>query len=256
MKIALITPASQLHHCMNRKFQMLIPGFEHNLEYKRYFKVFGTNNGNFVMLDNGAFEGSQLNDRDLLDMGREYKVDELCIPDTMGDSVGTLEQLGRFAAVLRHPSRGDTWKPPRLMAIVQGETEDELISCIDAFAADRFTNVIDTIGIPKHLPATTGWDDIRIRLAKWTQTKYPHKWDLHFLGFVAPGETMGAAQLGVRSMDTSAPFVCTADNVSISLHRVPPRQRWFANLGPEYFHPHLVRQNIDDLDLWAVKEDD
>lgn len=259
MKVALIPPASQLHHCVGRPFQMMIPDFTHSLAYQRYYKKFGLDPNTFVILDNGAFEGGALDDYDLLQMAAEYRVDEVASPDTLGDYRATLTQLDKFVAIYRHPSHTHT-RPSRLMAIVQGQTIQECRLCIAGFSKDRFASIITTIGLPKHLAATTGRDDVRHDLTSYINHAYPDRWDIHYLGFVAPGEMMGGAQLGVRSLDTSAPFICTAENLKILPDSgptvVPSRQNWFSNLGPEYFHPLLVKENIDCVDLWAIRGDD
>jgi hypothetical protein len=257
LNIALIAPVSQLHHCMGRPIQMMIPQFEHHWGYQKYFKMFSHDLGTFVMLDNGAFEGNQLTDSDLLNMAAEYAVDEVAIPDVLGDANATLFQLEKFVSVYKHPSHS-RHRVPRLLAIVQGQTFEECAYCIDTFAFDKYTNLIATIGIPKHLRKTTGQLDVRIELARYINTKYPLKWDVHFLGYNSPGETMEAAALGARSQDTGAPFVCTAENMDIGGDMITaapemlPRQNWFDNLGPEYFHPKLVKHNIDLLDKWAT----
>lgn len=253
MKVALIAPTSQLHYCMGREYQMMIPEFEHHLAYQKYYQVFGTMPNTFVMLDNGAFEGEQLSDTDLLNMAVEYHVDEVAIPDTLYDTEATLFQMHKFVATYKHPSRARR-RPPRLMAIVQGRTFEECKACINGFADTRYTNYITTIGIPKHLPSTTKEDDVRINLVRWINVKYPHKWDLHFLGFVEPGEMMRGAALGVRSLDTSAPFISAAENLSIAEY-VPVRQRWFSNLGPKFFHPTVTKDNIRLTDEWATYEE-
>jgi hypothetical protein len=91
---------------------------------------------------------------------------------------------------------------------------------------------------------------------RWVLEHYPDI-EIHLLGYTREGELMVAAELGARSLDTSAPFTCTAENMSLSPRdtwdfEIPKRQQNFGELGPEYFHPRVLRQNIDLIDKWAT----
>jgi hypothetical protein len=147
------------------------------------------------------------------------------------------------------------------MAVVQGQTVEECQYCIKGIAkfspGKNWDEIgVRTLGIPKHLASTTSWEDIRTQLLRWALKEFPGVWDYHFLGYVREGELMQAAELGVRSLDTSAPFICTAENMKLNPreqweYEIPKRQPDFADLGPEYFHPKLLRENIDILDRWS-----
>lgn len=214
----------------------------------------------FIILDNGAYEGTQLTAHDLLGLAYDYNVDEIVAPDVMGDGDATLDMLEDFMAIYKKR----TAAPKSVMAVVQGQTIEECQACIRGIrkfsvpireSSHMQFRTVTTLAFPKHLPKTTGWDDARIQLLRWVEKEFPGVWVYHYLGFVAPGELMIGAELGVRSLDTSAPFICSADNIPMAPTDrptdIPPRQKNYLSLGAEYFHPVLMRRNIACLDRWA-----
>jgi hypothetical protein len=257
MDIALIPPASQLDHLMSRKIQMMIPAYTKNARYRWFYRNFGHNSDMHVILDNGAFEGARLSPHDLLGMAYDYQVDEIIIPDEMGDMGASMYMLEEFMAKLVTRK----WHPKYVMAAVQGQTVEECHAHIRNIA--EHTSEVTTLGLPKHLDKTTGWEGIRVKLTEWILKEFPNMWDIHFLGYIREGEMMSAAEVGVRSLDTSAPFICAAELMSINPStyaswssswnfEVPERQKNFADLPKEYFHPKLIKDNIDQLDRWAA----
>src|SRR6266487_1970162 len=103
--IALIAPVSQLHHIVDRPYQMMLPSFTYHKQYQRYYKYFGSNESTWLILDNGAFEGETLNDEALLKLACDYRASEVIAPDVMGDSKKSLKLLAHFMSHWRHPSR-------------------------------------------------------------------------------------------------------------------------------------------------------
>lgn len=248
MHVAIIPPACQLARCLNRRYQMLLPDFAVLEPYNEYYSKFATEQY-FTILDNGAFESTALKPLDLLELAKKYHVDEVIAPDTIGNALESLDQLAEFLSQCRY---GLNVAMPRIMAVVQGTSLDQCKNYIDRVV--RFP-VVTTLGIPKHLVATADCRNIRTELVVYISDRYRHLWDLHYLGFVAPGEMMMGARLGVRSLDTSAPFICAAANLPISPVGapciIPKRQENYAHLGPEYLDSQLTDANIRRVDEWA-----
>lgn len=260
MKVALIPPISQLHYLNARRYQMMLPSFAKYSTYAKYYKLFCDRAQYYVMLDCGAFEGETLSAKQLLDMANQFWVDEVVPPDVLGDASASFKMLADFIAKYKHPSRRFDNKPA-IAAAVQGKTELECEQYIDHIVESGLFSAVKTIALPKHLPETTHVYNVRANLTRYVMSRYPAVFDIHYLGFVGRGDTLEGAELGVRSMDTTAPFVCTAELVAMSGNlcghhlgflEVPPRPSNYHALSREYFHPKLVGPNIDALDGWAA----
>jgi hypothetical protein len=256
MHIALISPTSQLHHCLGRPFQMMLPDFMGRDAYRTYYKRFGASRDTHLILDNGAFESQALSDSELLRIACDYYVDEVIAPDTIGNARASLHQLESFIACLRRPEWKDR-RPSQVMAVVGGSSLGSCKELVSHIGHNRLEFPVTTLGIAKHLPATTGIPDARLQLTDWIYGAFPGRFDIHFLGFVSAKETMMAnSALRVRSMDSSIPFICTADGSSLTLcsetNVYPTRQKDFATLPAEVFPASLNRNNIRTLDTWAA----
>lgn len=128
----------------------------------RYTKFYRrmSDEGKFVLMDNGAAEGSQLQIGDLLDMYELVKPTEIVVPDTLNDSVDTLKKMERF--VSRYADL-----PYRFMGVPQGKNLQEWVDCMfEMLGCTR----INSIGISKFLNISTGIDTIRLDAASITQT--------------------------------------------------------------------------------------
>jgi len=246
---------SQLAYCDSRPYQMLVPDLCYTPEYKKKYEYYCLDYRYFVILDNGAYETVAMDDSALLRMACDYKVDEVIAPDTMRDAAASLLQLDEFMALWRHPSYRHR-RPDRVMAVVQGTSIEQCQSMVHRIATDH--PQVATLGIPKHLPKTTGIPIARLELADWIQNTYPsYAQDIHFLGFTHDGEVEDAAEIKIRSLDTSIPFVAARENMTLA-HCAregtpfPDRQRWYANLWSATRAPHeLISHNIRTLDDWA-----
>lgn len=260
MKIALIPPVSQLSRLEGRKYQMMIPSFARSIVYRNYYKMLGEKPQYHLMLDCGAFEGAPLSQHDLLEMAIEYKADEVVPPDILGDGAESFHMLNEFMSKTRHPAFASRLRA-KVMAAVQGQTLGQCYAYIDRIYNSGLYMDIPTLGIPKHLTETTGHYDARTQIARYIDKKHPGVFTIHFLGFVGPGDAIEGARLDVRSLDTSAPFICAAENMLLSgssalaePSTVPKRQINYTALGKEYFHPKVINANIDILDMWAQGE--
>jgi hypothetical protein len=165
------------------------------------------------ILDNGAFEGDVFNGVDLVDMADYYGIDEVVIPDVLGEADQTFARLRDFVDDVD----SNVWMQRRFMVVVQGKTFDECRRFIDdvvALRGDYLLPGIRTFGIPKHLVETTTPKDwrvaqsIRLRLASYIRAQFGDAFDIHFLGATSwLGELTHLNPFGVRSIDTSLPYV-------------------------------------------------
>jgi hypothetical protein len=200
------------------------------------------------MIDNGAFESAALTDHRLLEIAHVLRVNEVAAPDVMGDVYHSLNRLEAFIYTIEmiYDFR------LRVMAIVQGQNLVECKNFITYIANTQHANVTWTIAFPKHLVKTTGHQDVRLKLVRWTQREYDHLFQIHALGYNFPGEVQGLAELGIRSLDTSAPFVAALHGWNLNDHLEPlPRTQYYWSIPADQFDTKLVEENIQLLDKWA-----
>jgi hypothetical protein len=254
VEICLIPPIAAVSTCDNRPYQMMIPDLSYDTGFKKKYEEYGLSHKYFVILDNGAYETTARDSNQLIEMAYRYRVDEVIAPDVMRDTRESLRLLDEFMAVWKHPSRRNR-RPERVMAVLQGRTIEQCQSMARQVAADH--PLIETIGIPKHLPHTTGIPTARLELALWLRDTFHGSWEIHFLGFTCDGEVHDAAEIGVRSLDSSIPYVCAGEKVELAdcakLGSYPPRQRWYANMWANTPTPYeRIWRNIITLDEWAT----
>lgn len=115
--------------------------------------------GKFVLMDNGVAEGSQLQVDDLLEMYELVNPTEIVVPDTLFDAKDTLAKLDEF--LLKHSDL-----PYRFMAVPQGNNLPEWLECARKMLTYRRVN---TIGISKFLNIATGDSTIRYDAAAGVQ---------------------------------------------------------------------------------------
>lgn len=256
--LALIPPFQrQFESIRQGGLYLFLPQHFHDLAYREYVKK-AVKTASWTILDNGAFEGDEIGTTDLVDMALNLDINEIVIPDTLGDAVQTFDKLEEFAAVLDT----DVWQQKRFMAVVQGETFEECCSLIDRivfFKSDYLLNGLKTFGIPKHLCKTTSgseWakDSIRLRLASYIRHKYDRRFQVHFLG-ANPGSIHELGYLKsfeVRSVDTSMPYVYAFQGLDMNDAYVNEfidleRQEGYFDFVPDLEQDNLIEGNISYL---------
>jgi hypothetical protein len=206
MQVALITPV-QYRMSLNTGYHMILPHLLELEDYRNYFKrVQG-----FKILDNGANENIEMPIEDLIMLGRAMVVDEIIIPDVLGNKVATQHKIEDF---LLHPAT-QLWNN-KLMAVVQGKTWDECYECLDFYLAEPR---ITTIGLPRLLAGVLESQMARVTLARYISERKP----VHCLGAHSWIEevTQLAIEGNVRGIDTSYPFVMAKALKRVSASKIP-----------------------------------
>jgi hypothetical protein len=251
VRIALIPPfslaAKYLHNEPHQHYLFLAPYLNGigNIRYKNHVKQACTRGSGYTILDNGAYEGEEVEPYVVDQIGREYGVDEIVVPDIIGDSEKTFELAKAYTP-------GDR---KNYMGVVQGRSSEECQDLITRYATETTCEYITVLGLPKHLLATCNDPYVRIRLTRFARDAYPGRFQIHFLGqsglFVK--EIMEARHFRVRSMDTSMPFVYAFHGINIGGNKVEAKDRpeGYFKLSARAFEQTLVDYNIHTLMTWA-----
>jgi hypothetical protein len=179
---------------------------------------------------------------ELMQLGWEHCVDEVVVPDVISNNAqATIHAMHKFFEYV------DPWPEwsPRFAAVVHGSTVTEAMSFVD-YVAEAFP-LISTLSLAKKLPEHTCDLTARTILTQYIKDTYGSKFDVHFLGY-NPQLPQEIQTLGVRSMDTAAPYSVAyktyGADFQMSEHVRCPRPPNYFQLPASEFDPEMVERNI------------
>jgi hypothetical protein len=251
MKLAIIPPLCY-PFCFNEaydNYKLILPEHWNN---QGHFEATMLNHrhGGFTILDNGAAEDKPHDWDDLLKLARRCHVNEVVLPDVMGDAQGTIKAV---EAVF-----DDTWHPTNhfgLMGVVQGTTLEECSDLVKYYLGMQ-GRTLTSIGLPRCLIRTVGLDQVRLLLAEFIRGM-DKRIAIHLLGtapqFIFELRDFGRdfRALNVRGVDTSAPFVYTQADEFIGDGNCRQRRSDYFDAPRKTFSRPLLQQNIDTLVRWV-----
>jgi len=275
MKLALIPPISWLPTSSVTNYQLMLPHLVTDRDYANHYRALAKQSRQYVILDNGEAEGQRqkFHPAQLVGLGIYCEVDEVVIPDVIGDQVETLNKMNDFfAAVGYHGSRpgllrndafssGDVAKL-KFMAVAQGKTYQEVYDCIKMMM-DLHGEKIHTIALPRHLIETVGDHTIRLSLAEDIHADYcvgaKNKMRIHCLGASPkwPKEMLELAKQGiVDGMDTSMPYNWAYNDLWMNqgADEVKRPPRYFSRPARN-FNADALHYNIGLCKRWANGDD-
>lgn len=265
MKLAFIPPISLRDYTFRTNYQLMLPQLiesdEYTLTYKRHCNTSGT----FVILDNGEAEGVTTEPKKLIDIAFDFGVNEVVIPDTIGDSKETIDKAVDFyhQLTLHETQSSDKIRfgpdfPFSFMFVLQGKTYDEYLRCADWAIKQPW---IKTLSVPRHTLETLGDIQARIRL---TNNIIDRGWitnqQFHFLGgshlwshegrYLAAPNTLN--QYYIRGMDTSMPFNYAYAKKFVNSHGVQvKRPEGYFDLPAEDFEGPFLQENVNVMMEWC-----
>lgn len=231
---------------------LFLPQLFSNPDYLDYV-THAAENASWTILDNGAFEGDTFDPIDLIDMAKVNGINEVVIPDTLGDAGATLNQLADVINELDP----DEWQERNYAVVVQGESYEECRSFIERVVQLKNSyhlSGLKTFCIPKHLGKTARGNEIsrssiRLRLAAYIHARHSDRFEVHFLGAM-PNYIQELAHLqtyGVRSVDTSMPYVYALAYEDLPKWKTPPdieRQEGYFDMVFDQHQAALASANV------------
>lgn len=200
MKIALIPPRGLENYALGSRFHLAlaIPELIRRATYRGMYER-ATRLGDYVVLDNGAYEGQTVPDGLLFATSERLMCSEIVLPDVMLNTTDTVSRVAEYCRSYN--------SSVKKMAVAQGTTQEQFRRCVEAFSQRP---EIQVLGIPKHMPTTLEKPAARIEFANWVKTRYKERFEIHFLGANSMwlGEIRAVTKYAnhVRSLDTSLPF--------------------------------------------------
>jgi len=202
MEFCVISPTVGLERyaTLSKTHLVLAHEYERNHEYAKFYERRKAE-GDFIILDNGAYEGYTYWD-DLAELAGRLKPDVIVLPDfylqpwrkTWHAAIAWLDRL-EFAV-----AHAEFLYIPQS---VKGDPHGFMESYFEAVQDPRIT----WLGIPRCLATDiVGTPNARVEFAKMVKRDAPHV-NIHAFGMVNGdvNELPGLADAGVRSIDSSAP---------------------------------------------------
>lgn len=219
-KVAEIVPVDQLEDIASNHYHMCLAHLvamgcnnKQAMKYTEFYRRM-SDEGKFVLMDNGAAEGSQLNYDRLFRQYEEIRPSEIVVPDTLNDANDTLAKmfswLGQFIGL-----------PYRFMAVPQGKTFEEWKACAYIMMQEKRIN---TIGISKFLNIATGDETIRHQAVQYLDEIADKLGrddiEYHLLGCdEGPGIVGGIQSISKRVRGCDSAFAYIASKAEVVIER-------------------------------------
>lgn len=178
-KVAHIVPVTHLNATENNQYHMCLAHLVDCIEYADFYRRM-SDEGKYVLMDNGAAEGNQLQLEKLLEMYEVIRPTEIVLPDTLYEAGSTIQKSRNFMTLLNEHGLKDTYK---VMAVPQGSTLEEWEACARIFVKDTRIN---SIGVSKFLNIATADRYVRIKacdiLARLLREYNRSDMEVHLLG--------------------------------------------------------------------------
>lgn len=175
-KIAHIVPVGCLEKTKDNQYHMCLAHLvKQSEEYRKFFRRM-SDEGKFVLMDNGAAEGEQLPIEELIECYQLVHPTQIVLPDTLLDECDTLQKhldaLGYLHGYYNEKL------PFSVMGVPQGHDFIEWYDCMLRMLA---LDEISCLGVSKFLEMETGDHKVRYRAAEAIE-EVDNSMEIHLLG--------------------------------------------------------------------------
>jgi hypothetical protein len=249
MRAALIPPKGYFDTALLSDYHLILAQIKDPLYIATYVND-GTDD-DFLILDNGAAEGGSVSDEELLRVAALYGVDEVVVPDVIGDFRETIERCKGFMSTYGvHVETGDSIG---FMGVLQSNgAKGDWLACIDEYSKHAS---IKTLGIPRHFVDKDPY--MRLMVCEYIkQNDLGERFEVHLLGtnakFPAEIKMLAKEHDWIRGVDSSMPYNYTMDGKQLKHMRpgVTRPENYF-----EHYHvpmqQNLLTKNINTYLRWA-----
>lgn len=175
-KIAHIVPVGCLEKTKDNQYHMCLAHLvKQSEEYRKFFRRM-SDEGKFVLMDNGAAEGEQLSIEELVECYQLIHPTQVVLPDTLLDGADTLQKHLDALSYL-HGYYGEKL-PFSVMGVPQGHDFVEWHDCMLRMMA---MGEISCLGVSKFLEMETGDREVRYEAVKAIE-EVDDMMEVHLLG--------------------------------------------------------------------------
>lgn len=246
MKVALIPPRDRLHESeLLTGYHLLLPEHCSDEDYRAFYQARRAA-GDFLILDNGACEGNLISSESLMRLAKEYMVNEIVVPDVLGDMEATIKKAEEFERL------GHVNSQFNYMAVLQGKTIEQFKECAEALSEMTW---ISTFAVPRHIE-TTCLKGARLEIVSFLWTEYDDH-EIHLLG-LNPKHIFELGLYGtaynlnhVRGVDTATPYYYAMKGQYLNHGEAVTREVGYFDFQFWIQHEHHIQSNIAMLKMWA-----
>jgi hypothetical protein len=250
MKLALIPPVSLIDDIFRTDYQLVLP----HVTDERYIEAYRSarKRGDYLILDNGAAEGGIAHLDHLFGIAFDLMVNEIVVPDVLGDYLGTVQEVQTFETYLKNHQHD--FEQFNYMAVVQGQNWDEICSLVDFYSQ---INWVTSLGIPRILCDTLDDAGARVGVIRYVAETYGNRFQIHLLGtnprYIRELVRFGPEldKWGVRGVDTSAPFNYANCGKFIDHFDSIERPGGYFQLDAHHFGRVQVKHNLEVMLEWT-----
>lgn len=218
-KVAEIVPVDQLEDIASNHYHMCLAHLvamgcnnKQAMMYTEFYRRM-SNEGKYVLMDNGAAEGMQGNCGVLVEQYAKVRPTEIVVPDTLNDANDTLRKMFDW---LDHYDL-----PYKQMVVPQGRTFEEWKACAYIMMQEKRIN---TIGISKFLNIATGDETIRHQAVQYLDEIADKLGrddiEYHLLGCdEGPGIVGGIQSISKRVRGCDSAFAYIASKAEVVIER-------------------------------------
>ena len=242
MKVAVIPPLGNTE-LAEGDYHLILPQHIDHLRRTAY-KLFYQTTPGYKILDNGAAEGKLMKHADLMAIARLLSVDEIVVPDILGDAAASYQLAKEFEPFAQDHS----WF--KYMGVVQGRDRAEIAQSVFMLMDLEYISVL---AIPRHLcQKVSRYERFDIVYAMGTDIAERFE-AVHFLGSSGwPKEVVLLADLPLaRGIDTSYPTYMAQMGYSIDEPWCPRHKKYFKTALTDE-KEELARDNIERYRMWAT----
>ena len=242
MKVAIIPPMAHTE-LAEGDYHLILPQLVDQRKRSAY-RLFYQETDGYKILDNGAAEGARVSNDVLMQTAADLKVDEIMVPDVLGDHEQTYHLAKEFAPI----AKDYDWFT--YAGVVQGRDRAEVVQSVHLFMDIDYINVL---AIPRHLCAKIS-RYIRFDIINALHDDLVERFEaVHFLGSsMWAKEPVLLSDLPVaRGMDTSYPTYMGMEGLAIDDPWITRPKAYFKRtIEPE--NEELTRENIRRYREWAA----
>lgn len=256
MKLAIIPPRRWSSLLAGRDYNLVLP---EQLEYEPFGEALKELEG-FKILDNGVAEGTLTSRQKLMELARTHMVNEVVLPDCLYNMAQTVKLTREFLDWVYESTPYDPRSAHEFMGVAQGSSYEEVHECIRQMRSLD----IDVFGIPRHLCTTIGKDARYRIISEWRHNPglSGKHIQFHLLGtnpaYIYELSHYGKAfrTMGVRGVDTSAPFTYALAGLRIDKGDNVSRPENYLTLPPEFLtrtQVALIKRNTEIIEGWLAR---
>lgn len=216
-KVAHIVPVRCLEKTKTNQYHMCLAHLVKQCdEYAAFYKRM-SDEGNYVLMDNGAAENNQLSVEELIQCYSKVRPAEIILPDTLLDGYDTIDKAHKSLEALHKYYDGKL--PFKTMFVPQAKTVYDWKLCLEQANADDSIE-FDTIGVPKCISTYTGDIEARRKCLQAIGAVFGNAKEIHLLGCCENTSIirnmMRSADLpAVRGIDSAFTYLCSQAGIMI-----------------------------------------